>query len=83
MKKLDQQISEVNMQLDTQAEKDAQKIDQLSQDRERLHAELTRVSTHNTRSTTPQRMRLSGSSFFFLSCADLPVAFVRGCLCFR
>ena len=43
MKKLDQQLTEVNLKLDTQAEQDSRTIDQLSQDRERLHAELTRV----------------------------------------
>ena len=43
MKKLDQQLNEVNLKLDTQAEQDSRTIDQLSQDRERLHAELTRV----------------------------------------
>jgi len=43
MKKLDQQLNEVNAQLDTQAERDTAKIEALAQDRERLHAELTRV----------------------------------------
>jgi hypothetical protein len=45
MKRLDQQLTEVNAQLDTQAEHDAAQIDALSQDRERLHAELNRVKS--------------------------------------
>jgi len=43
MKKLDQQLTEVNDQLNTQAEKDNRRIDQLSQERERLNAELNRM----------------------------------------
>jgi hypothetical protein len=43
MKKLDQQLTEVNNQLDTQAEKDSRRIEQLSQEREKLNAELNRM----------------------------------------
>ena len=55
MKRLDQQLNEVNLQLDTQAEKDAAKIDALSQDRERLHAELTRMKLHRAAKTAAAR----------------------------
>jgi hypothetical protein len=45
MKKLDQQLTDVNMRLDAQSESDPAMIEVLSQDRERLHAELAQLMT--------------------------------------
>jgi len=43
MQELDRQLERVNQQMDTQKEMDQRAIEQLSQDRERLHAEIQRV----------------------------------------
>jgi uncharacterized membrane-anchored protein YhcB (DUF1043 family) len=58
MKNLDRQLNEANAALDTQQEKDTRTIEQLSQDRERLHAEIQRVKVQmqQQRQTTATRM---------------------------
>lgn len=75
MKKLDEQLFAVNLQLDTQAEKDTRTIEQLSQDRERLHAELQRVKTQIAAQQKTSATRMEDN---FSTQAPAPVSSTSG-----